>query len=354
MNYEIFEIVNIVAMTIGITFGAIAQKTQFCFNGAIKDYILLGSTRRASSVIIAMISAILFTYTVNIIYDLDLTETVWFNENINYFTIVIGGCLFGIGMMLADGCSSRNIIKLSQGDARSFITLLFIAMFAYLSTDGILQSMIHSLTSNSILIDISQKIEKIQLNIFVILFLLCIILYKLVTRIDRVFVLKDGVIVGLLIAIGWYITGVYGAQTLELDTRYVYLTSITFVGPLSHTLEIVTNYNNTNLDFGISVIIGMFIGAFTMSRFNTKYSFGCTSNIKTNKILNNIIGGSLMGIGGTMSIGCTVGQGLTGLSTLAFASVVAILSIFISAYLMGKYLHSKQELPMCFVFEWDK
>ena len=73
---------------------------------------------------------------------------------------------------------------------------------------------------------------------------------------------------------------------------------------------------------------------------------------KQHKVKYNIIGGSLMGTGGIMAIGCTVGQGLTGMSTLAFSSLVAILSIFISATITALIMNKKNKLPMCFIFEW--
>lgn len=60
-----------------------------------------------------------------------------------------------------------------------------------------------------------------------------------------------------------------------------------------------------------------------------------------------------MGVGGIMAIGCTVGQGLSGLSTLVFSSFLAIISIFVSGYFTGKYLLKKDKLAMCFIFEWE-
>lgn len=107
------------------------------------------------------------------------------------------------------------------------------------------------------------------------------------------------------------------------------------------------------LYFGISIILGVLVGAFTMSKFNKRYSFGCTSNIKRNKLTYNMLGGAMMGIGGVLAIGCTVGQGLTGLSTLASASFVAITSIMVSGYITAIYFKRKDKLPMCFVFDWE-
>ena len=352
-EYEIFEIVNIFALLMGIIFGAVAQKTQFCFSGSIKDYILFSSTRRSASVVMAMIVVILGTQALMYFYDIDLGETVWRREEVNYFTIILGASLFGSGMMIADGCSSRHLIKFAQGDNKSLVTLIFIAIFAYASMKGILNTSVYTLTSNETLMTLSGYIKNIQLNPYFAVVVLIVILSLLTKRIKRVFSLMDGVIVGLLVTFGWYLTGVYGAETLELDTRYVPMTSMTFVGPSARTLEFFTHYKTTYLDFGITLILGVLVGAFVMSRFNKKYSFGCVANQKIHTVKNSMLGGALMGVGGVMALGCTVGEGLTGLSTLAFASILAIVSIFVSGYITALYLNKKQQLPMCFFFEWD-
>ncbi len=352
-NYEIFQVVNVAALFMGIAFGVIAQKTQFCFNGAIKDYLLVSSTKRGSSVVTAMITVIIATHLLTLFYDIDLSETVWLREEINYFTIILGGSLFGMGMMIADGCSSRHLVKFSQGDINSIVTLIFIAIFAYASTKGVLNSLVYSLSTNETLVNLSTYIENGQTNIYIVLTFLFLVWLYLTKSFKRISSLKDGLFIGLIIAFGWYLTGVYGAESLELDSRYVPFTSVTFVGPISKTLDFFTHYKTSELNFGISMILGVLIGAFAMSKINKQYSLGCASNVKVNKLKNSMLGGALMGVGGVLSVGCTVGQGLTGFSTLAFASLLAIFSIFVSGSLMGLYLKKQNKLPMCFIFEWE-
>ncbi len=349
-NFEIFQIVNLFAFIIGLLFGVIAQKNQFCFSGSIKDYILTNSTKRAASVVMAIIVSIISTYIVVNINEIDLSGAIYLKENVNYFTIILGGALFGIGMMLADGCSSRHLVKFAQGDPYSLVTLLFIAIFAYATTKGVLNDFISLFTKNEILLNFSAYIANQQINIFIIIIPLFLYLFYLTKSFKRILTLKDGFLLGLLIPIGWYITGVIGVESME---RQIPLESVTFVYPTAKTLEFFTYFQVTQLSFGVSVILGVVSGAFIMSKFNKKYSFGCTANLPHSKIKYNMVGGTLMGVGGVLCIGCTVGQGLTGLSTLAFSSVLAILSIMISGFITAKYLGRKEQLPMCFVFEWD-
>ena len=349
-NYEIFQVVNLSAFILGLLFGAIAQKNQFCFSGSIKDYILTDSTKRAASVVMAIIVAIISTYLVANFNEIDLSETNYLKENVNYFTIILGGTLFGIGMMIADGCSSRHIVKFAQGDPYSLVTLIFIAIFAYATTKGFVHEFIVLLTQNETLLSISSNIANSQLNIFVVIVPLLVFLWLLTKSFKRILSLKDGILMGIIVSVGWYITGVIGVESME---RQISLASVTFVYPTAQTLEFFSYFQVTELSFGISIVLGVVSGAFIMSKFNRKYSFGCTSNLQHSKVKYNMIGGALMGVGGVLAIGCTVGQGLTGVSTLAVASVLAISSIMISGFITAKYLGRQDKLPMCFIFEWD-
>jgi uncharacterized protein len=349
-DLEVYEVINIIGLIIGISFGVIAQKNQFCFSGSIKDYILTKSTKRASSVVMAMIVAITSTTVMANYLDIDLTQTVYFKNNINYFAIIFGGILFGTGMMLADGCSSRSLIKFGQGDTNALVTLIFIGIFAYATTKGLLFGILNPFINSPFLVELSSNITNSQMNIYVIVGILSIILLYLVKKVKRVATLRDGMLIGLLVSVAWAVTGVMGADSFE---RTIELSGISFVYPMGKTLELFTYYQVNEFSFAIALVCGVLIGTFLMSFANKKYSFGCTANQNMNKVKYNMIGGSLMGAGGVLAIGCTVGQGLTGLSTLAFASLLAILSIFISGFITARILNKYDKLPMCFIFEWD-
>ena len=348
---ELISNINIFALIVGLVFGAIAQKTQFCFSGSIKDYMLTSSTKRAASVVMAIIIAIISTKIISSIYSIDLNSTVYYKNNINYFTIIFGGALFGVGMMIADGCSSRHLIKFAQGDKYSLITFLFIAIFAYISTRGVFYDFLHYFSANEILIELSSNISNFKINIYLIVSILFVYLLILTKNIKRILSLYDGFFIGLLVGITWYITGVLSEEYMD---QIVNLSSITFVYPSAKTLEFIMFIKEFDISFGVSIVLGVLFGAFFHSLINKKYSFGCTSNLKNSRLKNSIFGGAFMGIGGVLAIGCTVGQGLSGLSTLAFASFVALVSILSSAYITAIYLKNKNALPMCFIFEWDK
>ena len=178
-----------------------------------------------------------------------------------------------------------------------------------------------------------------------------VLLYLFTKKIKRVFSLYDGAIIGLLVGIAWYVTGHIGLESFDKE---ISLQAISFVYPSAKTLELFTYYQVNEFSFGVCLVLGAVAGTFISTLFNKKYSFGCTANKNINKVKYNMIGGSMMGVGGIMAIGCTVGQGLSGVSTLVFSSFLAIISIFISGYFTGKFLHKREKLAMCFIFEWEE
>lgn len=208
-DLEIYEIVFIAFFAIAFVFGFFAQQKQFCFSGSLKDYIQIKSTKRAASVVMAMIVAIISTQIFASIFDIDLSSSSYFKSNINYFAIIIGGALFGAGMMIADGCSSRSIVKFSQGDANALVTLLFIAIFAFASTKGILFGVVNGFINNQFMIDISSNLSNFTLNIYFVLAILVLLLAYFVKKVKRVFSLYDGVIIGFLVGLSWFITRIY-------------------------------------------------------------------------------------------------------------------------------------------------
>ena len=347
-DLEIYEIVNIYALVIGLLYGLIAQRTQFCISGSIKDFVLSKSTRRLASVLVAMLSAIVFSQLSSYVYKIDFTQTIYLQNSINYFTIILGGVLFGIGMMKADGCSSRHLVKFAQGDLHSLVTLVTIAIFAYITAKGMFSYMGGQLQQSELLLALSSYLPNKPLSLYVVIIFLVVMIYKVVPHAKNLLSLSDGLIVGFLVALSWYVTGAVGSDAFTP----LALEGLSFVYPSGQALEYFMFFSGSTLSFAISIIFGILTGSFIMSLFNKKYRFGCALPDSGNKLKNSIFGGVLMGVGGILALGCTIGQGLTGLSTLATSSFVAILSIAISAYITGLKMSKNKSLPSCFSFEW--
>jgi uncharacterized membrane protein YedE/YeeE len=341
----------ILALTIGITYGVLAQREQFCFSGGIKDLILFKHTRRTASLIIAITTAIISTQIISYIFDIDLFQSRYY-VNINYMFIIIGGLMFGYGMMISDGCSSRHLIKFAQGDKESFYILISLGLFAFI-TYTLFINFREEIFSNG-LVFITNANEVMEVPLIIVSMILLYLLYKTLKKCSNILQTWDGFFIGLLIAFTWFSTS-YIADELFIDINNQ---ALSFVYPIGKSVEFfVTFFESKIITFSVFTMIGVVLGAFISSKLNKKYSshISCDhSHQNPPKLPEKLLGGAFMGIGGVLAVGCTVGQGLSGVSTLSSASFLAIGSIYFSAYLTALFMKKKNALIACFVFDFDE
>ena len=144
--------------------------------------------------------------------------------------------------------------------------------------------------------------------------------------------LAAGILIGLLITAGWYATGVLGQD--EFDPTP--LASFTFVNPVGNSIQYLMTFTGSTINFGIATVGGVIVGAFIAAKATGE--FRIESFTDANDMMRHMIGAALMGIGGIMALGCTIGQGLTGMSTLTLTSLIAWLSIIAGGVYGIKYL----------------
>jgi len=341
---------SVLAIFIGFIYGVIAQRKQFCFSGGIKDLILFKHTRRTASLIVSITTAILATQLISYIYGIDLSETKYF-LNINFILIVLGSIMFGYGMMISDGCSSRHLIKVAQGDKDSFFILLSLGIFSYL-TYSILSIYNFSIYSIKI-IDITTVSKIYEVPLYFITPILLYLLYKNLKKCMNFFQVIDGFIIGLIVSIVWYISAVLSKDFfVDISNQ-----SLSFVYPLGKIIEFIkSGFEGSYLIFSVLIVFGVILGSFVSSRVNKQYSrkLMCdNSQQNPPSLFHKVIGGAFMGVGGILAVGCTVGEGLSGVSTLSMASFIAIITIYLSAYITAKRMHKHNSLVACFVFDFE-
>lgn len=340
---------SLLAILIGIVYGVVAQRKQFCFSGGIKDLILFKHTRRTASLIVAITTAVLSTQLISYIYELDLTQTRYY-LNINYIFIIIGGMMFGYGMMVSDGCSSRHLIKFAQKEKDSFYILIAMGIFSYI-TYTLLGTYSDTIYSNKI-IELTTTPNTFTIPLIIVTIGLLYLLKINLQKCMNFFQVLDGFIIGLLITFVWFST------TVIRDELFINISSqsLSFVYPIGKIVQYAqTGFGGSLPIFSVLIVFGVLIGAFISSLFNKQYAkkYMCDNSAKKPpKLRTKIVGGAFMGIGGILAVGCTVGQGLSGVSTLSFASFLAIASIYISAFFTAKYLDKNDALIACFVFDF--
>jgi len=348
-----FSDINIfllISLALGFAYGFIAQREQFCFSGGIKDIILFKHTRRTASLIVAITTTVILTQIASWYFSIDFTSTKYYSD-VNYLFIIVGGALFGYGMMISDGCSSRHLIKMAQGDKESLFILISLGIFAFATYKilGLYGTQIYE----SSFIKLFQVEHAYQLPILVLLGFVLFLLVKSIKKCMNIFQTWDGFLIGILVTLGWVATYYFYNEMLLNET----LQSLSFVYPLGKSIEYITSGFSKEIImmFPVLVMIGVIVGAFISSKTNPKFSKKqmCDNSYQNPpKLPMKLFGGACMGVGGITAIGCTVGQGLSGVSTLSLASVLAIGSIYISAYFTAVHMNKKNALIACFVFDF--
>lgn len=334
----------------GVVFGAVANRTNFCTMGAISDIVLMGDWRRMRAWLLAIGIAILTTQTMSAVGMIDLSKAIYLTPNFGWLGAIIGGLLFGFGMTMAGGCANKTLIRIGGGNIKSIVVLLVLGVFAYMTLRGLIavgrvqmeaatnvNLANRGLTSQG-LPDILTKLTGITPSVTRWLVagplagaLLLFCLGDRDFRSSPSHVIA-GVVIGLLIPAGWWITGVLGND----DFSPTALTSFTFVAPIGDSVQYLMTFSGSTINFGIATVGGVIVGSFLAAIATRKFQIEGFKD--TDDTVRHMIGAAIMGIGGVMALGCTIGQGLTGMSTLSAGSLIAILSIISGGVLGMKYL----------------
>jgi hypothetical protein len=342
--------VAIAGFAAGILFGATANKTNFCTMGAISDMVLMGDRRRFRSWLLAMAIAILGAQSLQAMEIVDLQGSIYLSSNLGWLGAILGGLLFGFGMTMAGGCANKNLVRIGGGNLKSVLVVLIMGIFAYMTVRGLTGmarveleafSNIDLAAANldsqgmadmiAAVLGVELEATRIALAGVIVAALLfyCFKSRDFRTSPDNI---AGGLIIGLLVTLGWGITGVLGFDDFEPTA----LSSFTFVNPAGESIQYLMTFTGTTINFGIATVGGVITGSFLMALASRSFRIEAFND--KNDMLRHMFGAMIMGIGGVMSLGCTIGQGVTGLSTLAIGSLIALVSIIIGGILGLKYL----------------
>jgi len=342
-------------LLIGAVFGATVQRTGFCIMGALSDVLNLADRRRLRAWLVAIAVALVATQGLDSAGVVQTSQSMYLAPTFNWLGAMVGGLMFGYGMVFAGGCASRNLARAGSGDLRSLLTVVVVGIFSYIAIGGILGP-VRAWLEQTTAIDLSafslktQSISELlaqavpHLEPHGGLYLAGVVATGLVAycfadpefRRSTVH-MASGLIVGLCVAAGWIVTGL---AFDEMAVRPLSPVSLTFVRPSGDTLEWLQRYTALGWPgFGVSTVIGTLCGAFLASAANGRLRL--TSFSDRSDTLRHLAGGALMGTGGVFALGCTIGQGVSGLSTLAAGSIVACLAIAVGGVLGLKDLERR-------------
>ncbi len=357
-------LVNGGGLLLGLLFGALVQRTNFCTMGAISDLVLMGDSNRLRAWMLAAGSAILGSQALHLAGLIDLGGAIYATPRLGWLGALLGGGAFGFGMVLAGGCGSRNLVRIGAGNLKSLVAVLVLAVTAYATLRGVIGPLRqwfetattldlagHGISSQALPVLLAQAGLNADLARAGLALLIGggLLAYALAGRSFRAKprLVFAGFAAGLLVVGGWFITGNLGRDDFDPTP----LASLTFVAPIGDSLIYLMTFTGATLNFGISTVGGVLLGGFIAARLDG--SFRIESFTSRSDLVGHLSGGALMGIGGVFALGCSIGQGLTGLSTLAASSFLALAGIGFGAVLALRYLEEGNFAAACrAMFTW--
>lgn len=366
---EITTTILIWAFCLAFILGVVASKTNFCTMGAVSDWVNIGDTGRMRAWVFAMGMAILGVMGLtlsglsdfSLVASNDTANPPYLTSNFAWPRNLIGGLMFGIGMTLASGCGNKTLLRLGSGNIKSIFVFLTMGLMAYfmiftnfsydffiswmepafidLSLRDIEDQGLGSVIAHFVGSDPAMTTTIVAIIIGGLFIVWAMMSSDFRGEFDNV--LAGVVLAALVVATWWVTTGTLGQSLLEeaemMDDRpyAIGAQSLTFVQPSGHFLRwIETGFSRSMLTFALVAGFGVVAGAFLYSLMTKNFRIEWFANVKD--FVMHIIGGTLMGIGGVLAMGCTIGQGVTGVSTLAMGSFLTFFAIVLGSALTMK------------------
>jgi uncharacterized membrane protein YedE/YeeE len=349
------------AFALAFVFGAVANRTNFCTMGAIVDISVFGDWRRMRMWVLAIAVAMTGTGILVAAGLIDTAKSIYTVPQVRWVSALAGGFLFGFGMTLASGCGSKSLVRAGAGNLKSFVVLLVLGVSAYMTLKGLFAVWrVNALdpwrfdvatlgAATADLPALAAAFGAPALAKRALPFMLAAALGVFVFK-DKEFratpeMIAGGIMVGLVVVSGWYVSGHLGyvaedPATLEekfFATNSGRMESFTFVSPVAYTLELLMLWSDTSriVTFGIATVLGMLAGsaAYALASRTFRWEgFGSVEDVG-----NHVVGATMMGFGGVTALGCTIGQGITGVSTLAIGSFLALAAIIFGCVMALRY-----------------
>ena len=339
------------AFALAFVFGAVGNRTHFCTMGAVSDWVNMGELSRMRMWLLAIAVALLGASALHLAGVIDLSKSIYSGPNFTWLSYIVGGFLFGFGMTLGSGCGSKTLIRIGTGNLKSVIVYVFLGIAAYMTLKGLLGAFrVGVLEKATIALPQGQDLPALTgLNRALIAALIAgaMLVFIYASRAFRSnweYTL-GGVVTGLVVVGGWLVSGVLGhvaedPQTLQeafVATNTGRMESFSFVSPLAYTLEYLMFWTDKSriITYGIASAAGVIAGSAAYALATRTFSWEGFRDAEDTA--NHIVGGILMGFGGITALGCTIGQAITGFSTLALGSIITFVAIVAGSAAAMKY-----------------
>ena len=347
------------AFVLAFIFGAVGNKTNFCTMGAVSDWVNMGDTGRLRMWLLAIAVALLGSSALQLTGVVDLSKSIYQAPNFTWLSYIVGGFFFGVGMTLGSGCGSKTLIRIGGGNLKSLVVYVFLGIAAYMTLRGlfgafrvgVLDAVSLTLAPGQDLPSLLAAGNGVAKSAWTAILAAVIggglVAYAYASKEFRASFdyTLGGVVTGLVVVGGWFVSGRLGyiaedPQTLQeafVATNTGRMESFSFVSPMAYTLEYLMLWTDKSkiVTYGIASALGVIAGSAAYALATR--SFRWEGFRDAEDTANHIVGGILMGFGGITALGCTVGQAITGISTLALGSIVTFIAIVAGSALTMRY-----------------
>ena len=325
----------ILALILGLLFGAIAQHLKFCFRSAV---VGTGNSAQTARGIwfITLGTALLGTQLLTVTGYISFDDHRLLASDLPIAAILVGGVMFGIGMVLTRGCISRLSVLTGSGNLRALTVLVVFAILAHATLKGILAPLRVWLGSVTLPMGEVSSLAGLPGGAAVWAVLVALICFALAARSGVAWskALWAGLL-GLLVPAGWLGTGF----VLQDEFDPIVMQSLSFTAPAADLLFWTVASSAIPAGFGVGLILGVVLGAAAASL--SKGEFHWQSFDTAKQTGRYFLGAALMGVGGVLAGGCTVGAGLAGIASLSIAALLALASIALGGWAMQALLSEK-------------
>ena len=333
---------------LGAVFGAVAQRTHFCTMGAVADIVNIGDWTRARMWALAIGVAMLGFNGMVALGLVKAANSVYAAPELLWLSHILGGLMFGFGMVLASGCGSKTLVRIGAGNLKSVAVFCGLGITAFMTMKGI-TAVLRVATVDTLqwvipggqdLPSIAAKWSGIKSDRMAGWLGLVLggglVAWVLAKREGRsADVLLGGLGIGAVVVGGWWVSGQMGhfaehPQTLDeafIATNSRRMESFSFVAPYAYTLDWLMFFSDKSkaLTLGVVILLGVIVGSGAVAVASGNFRWEGFRGVEDTA--SHLLGAALMGVGGILALGCTVGQGLSGLSTLSLGSFIAVAAI---------------------------
>jgi uncharacterized membrane protein YedE/YeeE len=352
----------LLAFSLAFLYGALTHHSRFCTMGALADWAYTGDTARLRMWVLAVAVAMLGFNAMVAMGWISPEKTLYTQPRLPWLALILGGFMFGWGMVWASGCGSRSLTRLGAGNLKALVVIGAMAFAGMTALHGLVAvwnaqwldrfSIVLPATQDlpaliawSIGGDRAQWVLKVGSGLAVLLGLW--VWTSPAARTPAVW--GGGLGVGTMIVAYWLLSGVWAyvpehPETLQeafLGTRSNRMESFTFVAPVAYLLDWFMYFSDQSrtLTMAMVTIPGVILGAAVMALLTDTFQWQGFRT--TQDFVHHLVGGLMMGCGGVLAWGCTIGQGITGISTLSIGSFLSLAAMVLGAWGALKYQWSR-------------